>query len=87
MIVSDNGTEFTSNAISVWWMATSHPASRCRMVFVVSFNGRLRDEWSLYGGIWGLRCPFWSQWPTVVRQTSMELQNRLTKAAAHWNAI
>lgn len=50
MIVSDNGTEFTSNAILTW-------ADRCQIewhyiapgkpnqnAFVESFNGRLRDE-------------------------------------------
>ena len=50
MIVSDNGTEFTSNAMLGW--AKDHgvdwhyiaPADRCRDGFIESFNGRMRDE-------------------------------------------
>ena len=50
MIVSDNGTEFTSNAIcagakSIGWNGiTSRQASRCRTATSRSFNGRMRDE-------------------------------------------
>ena len=50
MIVSDNGTEFTSNAILGW--ATDHqvewhyivPGKPMQNGFVESFNGRMRDE-------------------------------------------
>jgi putative transposase len=50
MIVSDHGTEFTSNAILGW--ATDHqvdwhyiaPGKPMQNAFVESFNGRLRDE-------------------------------------------
>jgi len=50
MIVSDNGTEFTSNAILGW--ATAHqvewhyivPGKPMQNGFVESFNGRMRDE-------------------------------------------
>ena len=50
MIVSDNGTEFTSNAILGW--ATYHqvewhyivPGKPMQNGFVESFNGRMRDE-------------------------------------------
>ncbi len=50
MIVSDNGTEFTSNAILVWqeenaieWHYIA-PGKPMQNGFVESFNGRLRDE-------------------------------------------
>jgi putative transposase len=50
MIVSDNGTEFTSNAILSW--SVSHkidwhyiaPGKPMQNAFVESFNGRMRDE-------------------------------------------
>jgi putative transposase len=50
MIVSDNGTEFTSNAILRW--ADDHkvawhyiaPGKPTQNAFIESFNGRLRDE-------------------------------------------
>ena len=50
MIVSDNGTEFTSTAILAW--AQNHsvdghyiaPAKPTQNGFVESFNGRMRDE-------------------------------------------
>ncbi len=50
MIVSDNGTEFTSNAILSW--AGAHkidwhyiaPGKPAQNAFVESFNGRMRDE-------------------------------------------
>jgi putative transposase len=50
MIVSDNGTEFTSNAILAWqqdWHIEWHyiaPGKPMQNGFVESFNGRLRDE-------------------------------------------
>ena len=50
MIVSDNGTEFTSNAIPAWqqerdieWHYIA-PGKPMQNGFVESFNGRLRDE-------------------------------------------
>jgi transposase InsO family protein len=50
MIVSDNGTEFTSNAILAWqeeleieWHYIA-PGKPIQNGFVESFNGRLRDE-------------------------------------------
>ena len=50
MIVSDNGTEFTSNAILTWadrsrvdWHYIA-PGKPNQNAFVESFNGRLRDE-------------------------------------------
>lgn len=50
MIVSDNGTEFTSNAILIWaekaeveWHYIA-PGKPVQNGFVESFNGRLRDE-------------------------------------------
>ena len=50
MIVSDNGTELTSNAILAWqqqrgveWHYTA-PGKPMQNGFVESFNGRLRDE-------------------------------------------
>ena len=50
MIVSDNGTELTSNAILDWW-AAHHvewnyiaPGKPMQNGFVESFNGRMRDE-------------------------------------------
>ena len=50
MIVSDNGTEFTSNAILAWqeelgieWHYIT-PGKPMQNGFVESFNGRLRDE-------------------------------------------
>ena len=50
MIVSDNGTELTSNAILRW--CSEHPiewhhiasAKPMQNGFVESFNGRMRDE-------------------------------------------
>ena len=50
MIVSDNGTEFTSNAILNW--AKSHsvewhyiaPGRPMQNGYIESFNGRMRDE-------------------------------------------
>ena len=50
MIVSDNGTELTSNAILTWQQATGiqwhyiAPGKPMQNGFVESFNGRLRDE-------------------------------------------
>lgn len=50
MIVSDNGTELTSNAILKWQQDTSFewhyiaPGKPMQNGFVESFNGRLRDE-------------------------------------------
>lgn len=50
MIVSDNGTEFTSNAILQWADKTQvawhyiAPGKPNQNAFVESFNGRLRDE-------------------------------------------
>ena len=50
MIVSDNGTEFTSNAILSWadrsrveWHYVA-PGKPTQNAFIESFNGRLRDE-------------------------------------------
>lgn len=50
MIVSDNGTEFTSNAMLRWhhergvaWHYTA-PGKPTQNAYVESFNGRLRDE-------------------------------------------
>jgi len=50
MIVSDNGTEFTSNAILAWsqdhginWHYTA-PGKPTQNAYVESFNGRMRDE-------------------------------------------
>jgi putative transposase len=52
MVVSDNGSEFTSNAILIWadqnrvawhYIAPSKPV---RNAVIESFNGRLRDELS-----------------------------------------
>ena len=50
MIVSDNGTELTSNAVLVWcgeagidWHYTM-PGKPTQNAFVESFNGRMRDE-------------------------------------------
>ena len=50
MIVSDNGTEFTSNTILAWqqehdveWHYIA-PGKPMQNGFVESFNGRLRDE-------------------------------------------
>ena len=50
MVVSDNGTEFTSNAILNWadeakvdWHYTA-PGKPMQNGFIESFNGRLRDE-------------------------------------------
>jgi putative transposase len=50
MIVSDNGTEFTSNAILQWadcaqveWHYIA-PGKPMQNAFIESFNGRLRDE-------------------------------------------
>ena len=50
MIVSDNGTEFTSNAILRWSDETRvdwhyiAPGKPIQNAFIESFNGRLRDE-------------------------------------------
>jgi putative transposase len=50
MIVSDNGTEFTSNAILGWakdLRAESHhipPGKPMQNGYIESFNGRMRDE-------------------------------------------
>ena len=50
MIVSDNGTEFTSNAILTWVEKTQiewhyiAPGKPRQNGFIESFNGRLRDE-------------------------------------------
>ena len=50
MIVSDNGTEFTSNAMLNWASAADvdrhfiAPGKPMQNAFVESFNGRLRDE-------------------------------------------
>ena len=50
MIVSDNGREFTSNAIIAWAdraKVESHcsaPGEPIQTRFIESFNGRLRDE-------------------------------------------
>lgn len=57
MLVSDNGTELTSNAILVWqqehtveWRYVA-PGKPMQNSFVESFNGRLRDEClNDYGG-------------------------------------
>lgn len=50
MIVSDNGSEFTSNAILQWtdrakvaWHDIA-PGKPIQNAFIESFNGRLRDE-------------------------------------------
>jgi len=50
MIVSDNGTELTSNAVLAWcgeaqvkWHYTT-PGKPTDNAFVESFNGRMRDE-------------------------------------------
>ncbi len=50
MVVSDNGTEFTSTAILQWaqnrkidWHYIA-PGKQQQNAFVESFNGRLRDE-------------------------------------------
>lgn len=50
MIVSDNGTELTSNAVLAWcgdvgieWHYVA-PGRPTQNVFVESFNGRMRDE-------------------------------------------
>ena len=50
MVVSDNGTEFTSNAILQWadrsqveWHYIA-PGKPMQNAFIESFNGRLRDE-------------------------------------------
>ena len=50
MIVSDNGTEFASNAILLWADETRvdwhyiAPGKPIQNAFIESFNGRLRDE-------------------------------------------
>ena len=50
MIVSDNGSEFTSNAILQWTDRTKvewhyiAPGKPIQNAFIESFNGRLRDE-------------------------------------------
>jgi len=51
-IVSDNGTELTSNAILAWTGQTGvdwhyiAPGKPMQNTFIESFNGRLRDEFS-----------------------------------------
>ena len=51
MIVSDNGSEFTSNAILQWTDRTKvewhyiAPGKPIQNAFIESFNGRLRDEY------------------------------------------
>ena len=52
MIISDNGTEFTSNAILRWadqsrveWHYIA-PGKPTQNAFIESFNGRLRTSWS-----------------------------------------
>ena len=50
MIVSDNGTEFTSNAVLAWCEAEAvawhyiAPGKPMQNAFCESFNGRMRDE-------------------------------------------
>ena len=50
MIVSDNGTELTSNAVLAWCSAAgiewhyTMPGKPTQNAFVESFNGRMRDE-------------------------------------------
>ena len=50
MIVSDNGSEFTSNAVLAWTEKTQldwhyiAPGKPMQNAFIESFNGRLRDE-------------------------------------------
>jgi putative transposase len=50
MIVSDNGTELTSNAVLIWSDAAKiewhyiAPGRPTQNAFVECFNGRLRDE-------------------------------------------
>src|SRR4030095_15287295 len=50
MVVSDNGSEFTSNAILQWADRTKvdwhyiAPGKPIQNAFIESFNGRLRDE-------------------------------------------
>lgn len=50
MIVSDNGTEFTSNAILGWAKEQSvewhyiAPGKPMQNGYIESFNGRMRDE-------------------------------------------
>ena len=50
MIVSDNGTEFTSNAVLAWCQAEGiawhyiAPGNPMQNAFCESFNGRMRDE-------------------------------------------
>lgn len=50
LIVSDNGTEFTSTAMLAWQQATGvdwhyvQPGKPSQNAFIESFNGRLRDE-------------------------------------------
>lgn len=50
MIVSDNGTELTSNAVLAWSVETPvewhyiAPGKQTQNGFVESFNGRIRDE-------------------------------------------
>ncbi|CCM79566.1 Integrase catalytic region (fragment) [Rhizobium mesoamericanum STM3625] len=52
MIVSDNGSEFTSNAILQWTDKTKMdwhyiaPGKPIQNAFIESFNGRLRNEFS-----------------------------------------
>lgn len=50
MIVSDNGTELTSNAVPAWWGQIGvewhyiAPGKPMQNRYVESFNGRMRDE-------------------------------------------
>ena len=71
-IVSDNGTEFTSNAMLAW---QEHSAVRWHFIapgkptqnaFIESFNGRLRDELlneTLFRSLWQARRLI-AQWQT-----------------------
>jgi putative transposase len=50
LVVTDNGTELTAKVILAWQQATGvdwrcvQPVKPIQNAFVVSFNGRLRDE-------------------------------------------
>ena len=58
MVVCDNGTELTSNAMLDWQQARGvewhyiAPGKPMQNGFVESFNGRLRDECLLLSGLW-----------------------------------
>ncbi len=65
MIVSDHGTEFTSNAILAWskdyWVEWHYiaPGKPMQNGYIESFNGRMRDELlneSLFFGLDHVRC-------------------------------